>query len=74
MEQKNEYVKATSDIFIKYMFGMDTKQMQSGQEYLSLQLLHNCPANILPNSYRAKHPRSCKATAKVSTLTSSFIY
>ncbi len=26
MEQKNEYVKATSDIFIKYMFGMDTKQ------------------------------------------------
>ena len=33
MNEDNNYVKATSDIFIKYMFGMDTKQMQPGQEY-----------------------------------------
>jgi predicted transposase/invertase (TIGR01784 family) len=26
MNEENNYVKATSDIFIKYMFGMDTKQ------------------------------------------------
>ncbi|MCK5154815.1 MAG: Rpn family recombination-promoting nuclease/putative transposase, partial [Spirochaetales bacterium] len=26
MEQKNDYVKATSDIFIKYMFGRDTQE------------------------------------------------
>ena len=26
MNEKKEYVKATSDIFIKYMFGMDTKK------------------------------------------------
>ena len=26
MNEKKEYVKATSDIFIKYMFGMETKQ------------------------------------------------
>ena len=26
MNEKKEYVKATSDVFIKYMFGMDTKQ------------------------------------------------
>ena len=39
MNEKKEYVKATSDIFIKYMFGMDTKQsnlnksIMSGSEY-----------------------------------------
>ena len=26
MSEKKEYIKATSDIFIKYMFGMETKQ------------------------------------------------
>ena len=26
MNEKKEYVKATSDVFIKYMFGMDTKK------------------------------------------------
>ena len=26
MNPKKEYVKATSDIFIKYMFGLDTKE------------------------------------------------
>jgi hypothetical protein len=26
MNEKNDYVKATLDIFIKYMFGMDTQK------------------------------------------------
>jgi len=26
MNKKEDYVKATSDIFIKYLFGMDTKE------------------------------------------------
>jgi len=26
MNEENNYVKATSDIFIKYLFGMDTKK------------------------------------------------
>jgi hypothetical protein len=26
MNDKKEYVKATSDIFIKYLFGMDTEK------------------------------------------------
>ena len=26
MNEKNDYVKATSDIFIKYMFGMDNQK------------------------------------------------
>ena len=26
MNEDNDYVKATSDIFIKYLFGMDTKE------------------------------------------------
>ena len=72
MNEKKEYVKATSDVFIKYMFGMDTKQSNLDKSTCLCSYYITTLLSILPNSYQAKHPRSCKATAKVSTLTSTW--
>ena len=71
MNEKKEYVKATSDVFIKYMFGMDTKQSNLDKSTCLCSYYITTLLSILPNSYQAKHPRSCKATAKVSNLTQS---
>jgi len=74
MNEKKEYVKATSDVFIKFMFGLETEQSNLDKSTCLCSYYITALLSILPNSYRAKHPRSCKATAKVSTLTGNLFY
>jgi hypothetical protein len=69
-EAKKE-TTATPETSNPYLNPSSSSCEATGQEYLSRQLLHNCPAKtsiLVPVTSPYSNSRSCKATAKTSNL------